>query len=85
MKKPESTLSYDRCVPVFCCFVAAFYFADALIMLTPFILLTPFIPPLPSFHSCLPDSFSSLHLRLKHKGCQITEYQCAAYSRGTGR
>ncbi len=30
MKKPESTLSYDRCVPVFCCFVAAFYFADAL-------------------------------------------------------
>ena len=25
MKKPESTLSYDRCVPVFCCFVAAFY------------------------------------------------------------
>jgi len=48
MKKPESTLSYDRCVPVFCCFVAAFYFADALI------LLTPFIPPLPSFHSCLP-------------------------------
>ena len=34
MKKPESTLSYDRCVPVFCCFVAAFYFADALILLT---------------------------------------------------
>ena len=33
MKKPESTLSYDRCVPVFCCFVAAFYFADALILL----------------------------------------------------
>ena len=79
MKKPEYTLSYDRCVPVFRCFVAAFYFADALI------LLTPFTPPLPSFHSCLPDSFSSLHLRLKHKGCQITEYQCAAYSRGTGR
>lgn len=34
MKKPESMLSYDRCVPVFCCFVAAFYFADALILLT---------------------------------------------------
>ena len=34
MKKPESTLSYDRCVPVFRCFVAAFYFADALILLT---------------------------------------------------
>ena len=39
MKKPESTLSYDRCVPVFCCFVATFYFANALILLTPFILL----------------------------------------------
>lgn len=34
MKKPESTLSYDRCVPVFCCFVAAFYFADVFILLT---------------------------------------------------
>ena len=34
MKKPESTLSYDRCVPVFRCFVAAFYFADVFIMLT---------------------------------------------------
>lgn len=33
MKKPEYTLSYDMCVPVFCCFVAAFYFADALILL----------------------------------------------------
>jgi len=34
MKKPEYTLSYDRYVPVFRCFVAAFYSADALILLT---------------------------------------------------
>ena len=45
MKKPESTLSYDRCVPVFCCFVAAFYFADALYTAVTFIsfMLTRFI------------------------------------------
>ena len=45
MKKPEYTLSYDRCVPVFRCFVAAFYSADV------FILPSPFIPPLPLLHS----------------------------------
>jgi len=34
MKKPEYTLSYDRYVPVFRCFVAAFYSADVFILLT---------------------------------------------------
>lgn len=33
MKKPEYTLSYDRYVPVFRCFVAAFYSADVFILL----------------------------------------------------